>query len=660
MQQPATDSLVGALIDGRYRVLSRLARGGMSTVYLASDTRLDRNVALKVLYPYLAEDHSFLERFEREAKSAARLSHPHVVGVYDQGIDGNVAYLAMEYVRGHTLRDLLNESAPLTPRHALAVLDPVIEGLAAAHTAGLVHRDIKPENVLMSDDGRIKVGDFGLARAVTTSTSTGTLIGTVAYLPPELVTGTAADERSDVYSVGIMLFEMLTGRQPFTGDVPIQVAFQHVNSTVPAPSTLVPGLAADLDELVLWCTGSDPDQRPVDATALLGELRHVHKSLSDAQLDLQTAPASEAGTSATEVIASDPHRTTVISRPTQHTQIFSAGEAAAAPAGEQQPLSARESKKRQRELSRSARRPEQNLRRGNPRRRGVIWIVVLAILAALVAAAGWFFGMGPGALVSVPDVAGKPAAEAQSMLQEQGLEYRLQEVFDEKVAKGIAVGTEPDAPIEVRRFEHLALVVSKGPELFAVPPLAGMTLEKATDALDEANLTAGKVKKAYDEDVAAGTVLSHKPAEGEQLRRGTAVELTVSKGPKPFDVPQVIGQPQGDAAAALEGAGLKVEIAPEAVFDRNVPEGSVASQAPAEGQVIRGDTVTLTLSKGPRMVEVPDMVGMQVDDAERQLKELGFEVEVNEILGGFFGTVRAQDPVNESVPEGSVITLTVV
>lgn len=661
MQQPATDSLVGALIDGRYRIASRLARGGMSTVYLASDTRLDRDVALKVLYPYLAEDDSFLERFEREAKSAARLSHPHVVAVYDQGIDGNVAYLAMEYVPGHTLRDLLDASAPLTPRHALAVLDPVVEGLAAAHSAGLVHRDIKPENVLMSDDGRVKLGDFGLARAVTTSTSTGSLIGTVAYLPPELVTGAAADERSDIYSVGIMLFEMLTGRQPFTGEVPIQVAFQHVNSTVPAPSTLVPGLAPDLDELVLWCTGSDPEQRPVDAAALLGELRHVHKSLSDAELDTQAAPSKPAAASDTEVISTDPNRTTVIPRPAQHTQIFSAGQtAAAAPAVEQRPLTARESKKRQRELARRARRPEQTLRRGNPRRRGIIWIVVLAIVAALVAAAGWFFGLGPGALVAVPDVAGKPVAEAQDMLQEQGLAYRLQEVFDEKVAAGVAVGTEPDAPAEIRRFEQLALVVSKGPELFAVPPLAGMPLEKAAAALEEAGLAAGEVKEAYDEDVAAGTVLSHKPAEGEQLRRDTAVELTVSKGPKPFDVPQVVGQPQADAAAALEGAGLKVEIAPEAVFDRNVPEGAVASQSPAEGQVIRGDTVTLTISKGPRMVDVPDTVGQQVGEAQRRLEELGFEVEVNEILGGFFGTVRAQDPVNEPVPEGSVITLTVV
>jgi serine/threonine-protein kinase len=399
----------------------------------------------------------------------------------------------------------------------------------------------------------------------------------------------------------------------------------------------------------------------VDAAALLGELRHVHKSLSDAQLDARPPRAEPAGTSSTQVIPSDPHRTTVLSRSTNHTQVFSAGEAAAAaPAVQQRPLSARDSKKRQRELARRSRRPEQNLRRGNPRRRGIIWIVVLAILAALVAAAGWFFGMGPGAIVSVPDVAGKPVAEAEGMLREQGLEYTLEEVFDEKLAAGMAVGTEPDAPVEVRRFEQVALVVSKGPELFGVPALAGMSVEEATAALEEAGLAAGDVKEKYDEEAAAGTVLGHKPGEGEQLRRGTAVGLTVSKGPKPFSVPQVVGQPQSDAAAALEGAGLKVEVAPEAVFDRNVPAGSVAAQTPAEGQVIRGDTVTLTLSKGPRMVEVPDTVGRQVDEAKRALEELGFEVEVKEFLGGFFGTVRTQDPDSGSLPEGSVITLTVV
>ncbi len=289
MHQRLNDPLIGALIDGRYFVESRLARGGMSTVYLAVDRRLDRRVALKVLFPHLAEDRTFLDRFEQEAKSAARLAHPHVVGVLDQGIDEgsgrSTAYLVMEYVPGRTLRHLLQERGRLTPRQALAMMDPVIEGLAAAHEAGLVHRDVKPENVLLASSGQIKIADFGLARAVTATTGTATLVGTAAYLPPELVTGSSADARSDIYSAGIVLFELLTGRQPYTGDAPVQIAFQHAYERVPAPSVFLPGLAEDLDELVQWCTSRDPEDRPVDGTALLGELRHIRTTLTDAELD---------------------------------------------------------------------------------------------------------------------------------------------------------------------------------------------------------------------------------------------------------------------------------------------------------------------------------------------------------------------------------------
>ncbi|WP_294565216.1 protein kinase domain-containing protein [uncultured Arthrobacter sp.] len=289
MHQRLNDPLIGELVDGRYLVESRIARGGMSTVYLALDRRLDRRVALKVLFTHLAEDRTFLDRFEQEAKSAARLSHPHVVGVLDQGVDEtaerSTAYLVMEYVPGRTLRDLIRERGQLTPRLALALIDPVIEGLAAAHEAGLVHRDVKPENVLLSSNGQIKIADFGLARAVSASTGTATLVGTAAYLPPELVTGSPADARSDVYSAGIMLFELLTGRQPFTGDAPVQIAFQHAYEHVPAASKFLPGLAEDIDELVQWCTSRDPEDRPVDATALLGELRHVRTTLTGADLD---------------------------------------------------------------------------------------------------------------------------------------------------------------------------------------------------------------------------------------------------------------------------------------------------------------------------------------------------------------------------------------
>lgn len=290
-QEPA-DPWIGSTVDGRYTVTSRLARGGMSTVYLAEDHRLGRQVAMKVLFPHMAADRKVVERFEQEARNSALLSHPHVVQVLDQGQTRETAYLVMEYVPGATLRTLLKRGA-MTPRLALTYAEAILQGLGAAHRAGLVHRDIKPENVLVSTDGRIKLADFGLARAATHNSGTSTLMGTVAYISPELLSGEGADERADVYAVGILLYEMLTGRQPFTGDSPVRVAFQHVNSTVPAPSESVPGLAAVLDELVLAATQREVAQRPKDADTLLQLLTDARGGLTDEQLDFDGASAPE-------------------------------------------------------------------------------------------------------------------------------------------------------------------------------------------------------------------------------------------------------------------------------------------------------------------------------------------------------------------------------
>ncbi|UPO77936.1 PASTA domain-containing protein [Arthrobacter sp. Helios] len=703
------DPLLETLVDNRYLVRSRIARGGMSTVYLATDTRLDRDVALKVLYPHLAADRGFLDRFEREAKSAARLSHPHVVGVLDQGIEESLAYLVMEYVPGHTLRDVLNERTRLTPRLALAMMDAVVDGLAAAHEAGLVHRDVKPENVLLASSGAIKIADFGLARAVTTSTNTGTLVGTVAYLAPELVTGDGADERSDIYSAGIMLYEMLTGSQPFTGEVPIQVAFAHVHSTVPAPSAACPGLAQDLDELVQWCTAQDPEERPVDGRALLGELRHIRTSLTDEQLDFHApgtpAPGHPAGNptqaalpsqqdgatartavvrpgapaGATEVIGrAEPHATEVIQRADNATSVMPGLRAQAdeqdyddgdedegggypvvsARAGRRQ--ARRDFKAQQKQSSRDAQRPEVSLRSGSPRRRGVLVGLLLFLLVAAAAFTGWFFGAGPGALVSIPEVANTSAAAASARLGDEGLRYTTNEVYDEVVAAGLAIGTDPAAPQQVRRFQTVTLLVSRGPELFTVPNVIQRTVESAGDELAEAGLTAGKVTEEFNETVPAGQIIAQVPAADAELRRGTPVDLTVSKGPAPVEVPSVVGKTEDDAVEALESAGLTASVAPSRVNSTDVPKGSVVTQTPASGLLERGGTVTLTISDGPRMIQVPSYVGKQADTAREELEALGFRVQVNEILGGFFGTVRAQDPSSGTAPEGSVITLTVV
>ncbi|MFZ3452788.1 Stk1 family PASTA domain-containing Ser/Thr kinase [Arthrobacter sp. 7Tela_A1] len=689
------DPLLETLVDSRYLVRSRIARGGMSTVYLATDTRLDRDVALKVLYPHLAADRGFLDRFEREAKSAARLSHPHVVGVLDQGVEGALAYLVMEYVPGRTLRDVLNERTVLTPRLALALMDAVVDGLAAAHDAGLVHRDVKPENVLLAGSGAIKIADFGLARAVTTSTNTGTLVGTVAYLAPELVTGAGADARSDIYSAGIMLYEMLTGVQPFTGEVPIQVAFAHVHSTVPAPSGLCPGLAQDLDELVQWCTAQDPEERPVDGSALLGELRHIRTSLTDEQLDFHapgtTAPQLPGQTDsttlirppsgATEVIPrtdapgrTEPNATEILQRADNATTVLSGvgredqddydegddrDEDFVSPrAGRRQ--ARRDFKARQKQSSRQAQRPEVSLRSGRPRRRGVLLALLLTLLVAAAAFAGWFFGAGPGALVAVPDVSNTSVEAAGARLGDEGLRYTTDEVYDEVVAAGLAIGTEPGAAEEIRRFQTVTLLVSRGPELFAVPNVLQRTQEDAGRELTDAGLTAGAVTEEYSEDIPAGQVIAQVPAADAELRRGTPVDLTVSKGPAPVDVPAVAGLSQDEAVKRIEAAGLVAAVEPERVNSRDIAEGSVAAQSPEGGLLERGGTVTLTISDGPRMVQVPSYVGKQADTARKELEELGFDVQVNEILGGFFGTVRAQDPSGGTAPEGAVITLTVV
>lgn len=687
----------------------------MSTVYLASDTRLERDVALKVLHPHLADDPQFLDRLGREAKVAARLSHPHVVGVLDQGADGHLAYLVMEYIKGHTLRDVIDERGALATRLALALIDPVVEGLGAAHSAGLIHRDIKPENVLIADDGRIKLGDFGLARAITTSTSTGSLIGTVAYLCPELVLGNLADARSDIYSVGIMLYEMLTGQQPFDGETPIRVAFQHVNSSVPAPSGLVPGLASEVDELVQWCTAKDPDQRPVDGNALLQELRHIRANLSDAELDLQP-PAATAGSALPAMTAARqgaapaaappggqaPQDNVPPQAPTemlgaiaQPTEVIRSGRGNPTTVMSNAPrrpaygaLSAPEeapfrdangddgddvapavlSKRAQRKLDRDAEKarqraaatPTRTLREGNPRRRGLLWILLLLIAALLAAGAGWFFGLGPGSPGTIPAVANRTVAEAQSMLRTAGFQSTTEDVFNDDVAPGLVVGSDPPAGEVIRKFQPVSLAVSKGPQLFPLPALEAKALEDAKTELNSAEMALGPVTETFDEAAPAGTVLAQDPAGGTAVRRGTPVSLTVSKGPQPIPVPDVRGQEQGAAVKALEAAGLKPVVAAEPVHDRNVPQGAVVAQDPASGNLTRGGAVSLTISKGPKLVQVPSFVGKQAKEAREALEQLGFEVRVENILGGFFGTVRDQEPMNKAVPEGSVVVLKVV
>ncbi|ALE05459.1 protein kinase [Arthrobacter sp. ERGS1:01] len=707
MQDLPHDPLIGSTIDDRYLVLSKVARGGMSTVYLAKDIRLNRNIALKILHPHLATDNAFIERLQREAWSAASLSHPHVVQIHDHGVGAAHAYLVLEYIDGHTLRDVINQGRPLTPRQALDMLDPIVEGLAAAHAAGLVHRDVKPENVLISRSGWVKIGDFGLSRAVTTTTNTATLLGTVGYIAPELVNGEGGDARSDIYSAGIMLYELLTGAQPFQGKVPIAVAMAHVRDAVPTPSAAVPGLPSEMDELVRYMTEKDPDNRPANGASLLEDLRHIRRTLTPEELDF-AAPGADSigrpGAGATEVIGAQPAldtgaltaaigqppaapaggwpgATTVIAGPSYPTSVLPSGSglyvndadrdvSAYSPdysGGDDETdddgvaLSKREARAEARARAKAAAQPTTTLGHGHPRRRALVWVLVVLVLGFLVAMAGWFLALGPGALATVPDVHNKTVAQAQALLHAQGFDKSAsRDVFDEKVAAGLVVDTDPAAGSSLRRFLGVTILVSKGPVLYPVPELTGKDLANAKSALSDGSLALGTVTEAFNEKIPAGTVISQNPKAGAEFRGNTKVDVVVSKGPKPIPVPSVVGKTGADAQASLKAAGLTPAIAPEQLNSATVPAGSVLSQAPDSGTLTAGGTVTITLSKGPRMIAVPDMIGKQVGVATAELKALGFKVEVENLLGGFFGTVRFQSPQGVDAPEGSTIILKVI
>ena len=632
MTTASTHPLVGELVDGRYRVVRHLADGGMATVLLATDTRLDRDVALKVMRPDLAADETFVSRFRREARSAARLSHPNVVPVFDQGEDAGRVFLAMEYIEGRTARELVDAEGALTPRAALDLLESVLTGLTAAHDAGYIHRDVKPENVLIADRGPVKVADFGLARAVTSQTTTAddeVLFGTVAYLSPEQVERGIADARSDVYAAGLILFELLTGSRAIKGESPIHVAFQHVHGGVPAPSERVAGLPTPLDDLVALATHRDPDERPRDAGEYLAALRATREELSREQLDTRPARSvpAPAGVAAT--------RAHPRPSPTRALDPATAAAAAATSDGEEPPSS--------------------DGRRGHPLR-----YALLALLLVLGAGGLWYVTAGPGASVVVPDVAGDPAQEAASTLEEHDLEVTEREAFDESVPAGDTISSDPASGAEASKGSEVTVVVSKGPERHEVPALAGQSTADAKKALEKRSLVLGDTSQAWDESVDKGKVISSDPTPGTELKRDTTVDLVVSKGPEPVDVPSVTGRSLASATSSIEGADLEVARADDA-YSTSVPKGSVISQSPASGQLVPGETVTLTVSKGPEMVSVPDVEGLTKAAATSKLEAAGFSVSVQTFLGGPIDEVRASRPGGgASAPKGSTVTILVV
>ncbi|MDP4715800.1 MAG: Stk1 family PASTA domain-containing Ser/Thr kinase, partial [Candidatus Nanopelagicales bacterium] len=630
------DPLIGTLVDGRYRVVSRIARGGMATVYEAVDTRLDRTVALKMMSTALAEDPGFVTRFRREARAAAQLSHPHVVGVFDQGEADGLPYLAMEYVQGRTLRDVLRDYGALSPEQALTVLDPVLEALSAAHDAGFVHRDVKPENILISDDGRVKVTDFGLARAVTNTTTAtqGMIIGTVAYLSPEHVEHGDADARSDVYGSGICLFEMVTGQVPFAAENPITVAYQHVNADVPAPSSLRRTIPPDVDALVATATRRDPNLRYPDCRAFLADVRRVRRSLPPPQ------PLSK-----------DSHDTLVVP---DDLALAAAAGATPVPAVTARPLTPGEA---------AVGTTGSAAKSGGRRRRGRGWIIAILLLLAVggAAAAGWYLAAGPGKQVTVPGILGLDERAAATALQDVGLRLEVSgQEFSETVAAGLVLSSDPAPGASTGVDSIISVVLSQGPERYAVPDVVGEPLAIARTTLSEANLGVGIITEAWDSSIAAGSIVSTVPGVGEELMSGTLIDIVVSKGPKPVKIPGLTGVPADEASAQLEAAGLIVTTSEE--FSSSIASGLVISTSPDKGaRVDVGGTVALVVSKGPPPVEVPFLIDMIKEDAVALLQSLGLNVDINEPPFTPLNRVIAQDPSSGTlVPAGSTVTITII
>ncbi|MDX6199222.1 MAG: eukaryotic-like serine/threonine-protein kinase [Actinomycetota bacterium] len=608
--ETAADPLVGRLLDGRYRLDRPIARGGMATVYTATDTRLDRVVAVKVMRPAIADDPDFVARFAREARAAARLSSPEVVAVHDQGTDPSTgtAYLVMEYVAGKTLRDVIRDEGPLTPSRALALLEPVLRALAAAHAAGLVHRDVKPENVLLGDDGRVKVADFGLARAVETSrltASLGLLMGTVAYVAPEQAQHGLADARTDVYAAGILLWEMLTGTPPYAGDTPLSVAMRHVNEDVPPPSQVVHGIPVAVDVLTVRATRRDPDQRPADAGAFLAELMAARATL----------PAAAAETQPTLVVP----RAVV-----------------AAPAGQPVVETIRPQRKRK-------------------RRTGLIAWIAIAALAVLALGGGWY--LGSGRYTHAPSVLKISQAAAQQKLASDGLKTKVGPAeFSDTVAKGLVLRQDPGPNHRVRKHGTVTLFLSKGADLRAVPNVVGSTVAIAVANLKSAGLVSGDEIDRFS-SAAKGLVIATDPPVGTKLRPNSVVKLVVSKGPELIPVPDVQGMPEAQAKDTVNKAGFTYTTVQ--VFSDTVPAGVVADQSPSSGTAPRNSSIALQISKGPELVVVPNVTGKKRDDAVQQIEALGLQAQVLTPFGGG-NKVHAQSPAPGSqVKKGSVVRLLV-
>lgn len=614
--------LAGRLIASRYLVQSLVASGGMASVYRARDSVLEREVALKIIHPHLATDKSFVEKFRREAKMAAKLSHPNLVNVFDQGTDGEITFLVMEFVPGITLRDAMNDFGLLDASRTLEIIEPLTAGLAAAHSAGILHRDLKPENIFLDDNGNVKLGDFGLARAITQHTETGSVVGTVAYLSPELVTRGQADARSDIYSLGVMIFEMLTGRQPFEGEQAVQIAYQHANDRIPAPSSVKPGVPPLLDEIVLWATARNPQDRPANAKELLPVIKRARSDLARGlTTNLEDIAKTARGNWDEDFVALD-----------GATEVI-----------DEQLLGQLEYRS---EIA--TKLTKANRRTG----RLLVLFTFLAVFAS--AGSGWWFATGPGGAASVPELSGRSLQVAIAVLEPIGLKVVEQQEHSLLVPIGFVTRTDPPAGSQVSKQSEITVFVSLGPKQVLVPEVPDANLSEAQALLTASELEPGAVTSFFS-TVAAGKVIAFSLPSGTETNQGTVIDIQISLG----ELPDV--RNNGAEQAKQELQALGVVVTESLVFSDEVSKGLVVAMVPESDPLKEGGSVRLDVSKGPEFATLPNMVGETVAAAKRALEALGLAVTVDtDQLTSSYGVVKVarQSPApGQKVRVGSTVTV---
>lgn len=640
-----SDRLVGQTIDARYVIEKRIARGGMATVYRARDTRLDRPVALKIMYPHLAESADFVARFRREARAAAKLTHPGVVAVYDQGSAQGSSYLVMELIKGPNLRTYLRSQGCLTVGEALKITKEILQALAAAHRSGLIHRDVKPENVLLPETGQVKVADFGLARAASevTAATTGSILGTVAYLSPETVSGTAADSRVDVYATGIMLFELLAGIPPFSGDSPIQIAYAHVHEDVPHIKETQPWVPQPVDDLIAKLTTRDPAKRPLNGDAALELVNQTIAELNPNEMELRgdTPPATNPADS-----DSDQELTPTLSEvplpgapgsPSHHKSWW------------------KRRRGRQSESALDSATPSEGATRSKTRGRligGIVGAIVL--LAAILT---WFFMWGPGSFRPMVDVVNQQWPDASKSLTAADVTFERVDVFDDNIPAGNVARTNPAPGKPLGRFQTAKIFVSKGIEMLTMPDLTGKNREEALELVKKARFNTPQISEDFHDTVPEGQISSQDPAPNASVAHNTIVKITVSKGRQPVSMPDLVGKPSQEAQNELTQVGLQPQVTED--FSDNVPKGKVISQSVAPNTTVhRLDQVNLVISKGPEVVAVPNVFGKSEGDARAALESAGFTVNVKRTFGDSKRVLNSNPSAGAQARVGSTVTIT--